>query len=386
MASRPRLGFLGLLVVVIVALIAGGVGGAAAAMAVGKSGTSAPAASQSAQPASVTSLGQLSGKPMSWVQVAQRDGPAVVTIINQQKPQQDIFGNLVPGSKDEGSGFAIDTKGDIVTNNHVVENEQSLTVVFADGHKTPATLVRADPLSDLAVVRVHTAVPAIVHFGNSNQLLPGEPVMAIGSALGQFRNSVTTGVVSALGRTINEPNGVTLQNMLQTDAPINQGNSGGPLLDDRGEVIGVNTAITRGTSQTDPFGLGGSQSVVAEGLGFAIPSSTVKSVAARLVQNKPPAFLGVSYHQITQQDSTFYNLPIGAYVNAIRPGSPASNSGLKARDIITSISGQPINDTYSLEQIIAERSPGDTVKLTVWRGGKTLTISVKLGAKPKTLS
>lgn len=385
MTSRPRLGFLGLLVVVIVALIAGGVGGAAATMALGKSGPGA-SASQSAQPASVAALGQPSEKPMAWTQVVQNDGPGVVTIINQQQAQQDIFGNLVPGAKDEGSGFVVDRKGDIVTNNHVIENARSLTVVFANGHKTPATLVRADPLSDLAVVRVHAVVPAVLHFGNSNQLLPGEPVMAIGSALGQFRNSVTTGVVSALGRTIDEPSGVTLQNMLQTDAPINQGNSGGPLLDDRGEVIGVNTAITRGTSQTDPFGLGGSQSVVAEGLGFAIPSSTVKNVASRLVQNKPPAFLGVSYHQITQQDSTFYNLPIGAYVNAIRPGSPAATSGLKQRDIITKINGQSINDTYSLEQTIAEHSPGNTVSLTVWRSGKTLTISVKLGAKPKTLS
>lgn len=385
MSSRPRLGFLGLLAVIIVALIAGGVGGAAATLALGKSTGSSSPSPAPAQPASVASLGQPSEKPMSWTQVVQRDGPAIVTIINKEKPQQDMFGNLVPGGTAEGSGFIIDRKGDIVTNNHVVDGEQSLTVVFADGHKTPAQLVRADPLSDLAVVRIHTKVPAVVHFGDSNQLQPGEPVMAIGSALGQFRNSVTTGVVSALGRSIDEPDGVTLQNMIQTDAAINQGNSGGPLLDDRGEVIGVNTAITRGTSQSDPFGLGGSQSVVAEGLGFAIPSSTVKNVAARLVENKPPAFLGVSYHQISQQDSTFYNLPVGAYVNAVRAGSPAASAGLKARDIITKINGQSVTDTYSLEQIISEHSPGDNVKLTVWRGGKTLTVSVKLGAKPKAL-
>lgn len=385
MTSRPRLGFFGLLAVVIVALIAGGVGGAAATIALGKTDTATPAASSPAQPASVVSLGQPAEKPMAWTQVVQRVGSAVVTIINKEKPQQDMFGNLVPGGTAEGSGFIIDHNGDIVTNNHVIDGEQSLTVVFADGHKTPAQLVRADPLSDLAVVRVHTKVPAVVQFGNSNQLQPGEPVMAIGSALGQFRNSVTTGVVSALGRTIDEPNGVALQNMVQTDAAINQGNSGGPLLDDRGEVVGVNTAITRGTSQSDPFGLGGSQSVVAEGLGFAIPSSTVRNVAARLVQNKPPAFLGVSYHQISQQDSTFYNLPVGAYVNAVRSGSPAANAGVQARDIITKIEGQTVTDTYSLEQIISEHSPGDTIKLTVWRSGKTLTISVKLGAKPKAL-
>lgn len=385
MNSRPRLGFLGLVVVVIVALVAGGIGGAAAAIALGKNSPVSSPASQSAQPASVAALGQPSSKPMSWTQVAQRAGPAVVTIVNQQQAQHDIFGNLVPGATDEGSGFLIDTKGDIVTNNHVIENAESLTVVFANGHKTVAQLVRADPLSDLAVVRVHTTVPAVLHFGDSNQLLPGEPVMAIGSALGQFRNSVTTGVVSALGRTINEPSGVSLQNMIQTDAPINQGNSGGPLLDDQGNVIGVNTAITRGASQSDPFGLGGSQSVVAEGLGFAIPGATVKNVAARLVLNKPPAFLGVVPHQISQQDSVFYNLPVGAYVSAIRPGSAAASSGLKLRDIITKVNRQPINDTYSLDQVISEYSPGQTVRLTVWRSGKVLTMSVKLGAKPKAL-
>jgi 2-alkenal reductase len=296
---------------------------------------------------------------MSWAQVAREAGPAVVTVVNQLKPQQGLFG-YAPAGTGEGSGFVIDHKGDIVTNNHVVDQAQSLQVVFANGKKANAQLVRADPLSDLAVVHVSVPVTTVLRFGDSNALQPGQPVMAIGSALGEYRNTVTAGVVSALGRTIQEPPsanfpaGVSLHNMLQTDTAINQGNSGGPLLNDRGEVVGVNTLISRGAQQTNIFGAG--SSVVAEGLGFAIPSSTVSNVAARLVQNKPPAFLGVQYHPISQQEATYYGLPLGAYVNAIRPNSPASRAGLRQRDVITKIGGQPINDTYSLEQVVAEHT------------------------------
>jgi 2-alkenal reductase len=380
MTNRASLGIAGILLVAILALVFGAVGGAIA----GSHFTSTKVIQQrvganSISPVS-TSNSSNSSAPESWVQVVKQAGPAVVTIINHEASQgNDIFGNPVPGGTAEGSGFIINRKGDIVTNNHVVNGEQSLQVVFYNGTKSSAQLVRTDSIDDLAVVKVNTPVPAVLSFGNSNALQPGEPVLAIGSALGQFRNTVTSGVVSALGRTITEPNGNSINNMIQTDAAINQGNSGGPLLNDRGQVIGVNTAITRGSSQTDIFGL--SSSPVAEGLGFAIPSSTVHSVATRLVQNKPPAFLGVRYHQITQQDATYYNLPVGAYVNTIAPGSPAQKSGLKARDVITKIDGRPLTSQTDLQQIITNHTPGQSVTLTVWRGGKTLTLKVTLGAK-----
>jgi 2-alkenal reductase len=318
--------------------------------------------------------------PLSWVQVARLAEPAVVTIINQQQPQQDIFGNSVPGGTAEGSGFIIDRRGDIVTNNHVLENAQSLTVVFSDGHKTGAQLIRSDPAGDLAVVHVSAAVPGVLSFGDSNALQPGEPVLAIGSALGDYRNTVTSGVVSALGRTITEPNAVQLHDMVQTDAAINQGNSGGPLINSHDQVIGVNTVVERGTQSTNIFG--GGTSVVAEGLGFAIASSTVQPVVARLVENKPPAYLGVLYHVVSQQEAVYYNLPVGAYVNSVKAGSPAATAGLRARDIITKVNGQTLNGSLTLEQIIGNASPGQTVKLMVWRTGKTLTVKVKLGAKP----
>jgi len=309
--------------------------------------------------------------------VAQQAGPAVVTIINQQAAQQGLLGAM-PGPKAEGSGFVIDRTGDIVTNNHVVAQAQSLTVVFSHGRKTPARLVRADPLSDLAVIRVTSSVPAVLRFGNSSELQPGEPVMAIGSALGEFRNTVTAGVVSALRRTIDEPDGVSLHGMVQTDAAINQGNSGGPLLDERGEVVGVNTAISRGAATASPFGP--AQSAVAEGLGFAIPSRTVRTVTARLVQNKPEALLGVSYQQINSQEARVYNLPVGAYVSAVKPGSPAQRARVQPRDIITKIDGRALTDPHSLEEMIANHSPGETATLTVWRNGKTISFKVTLGA------
>ncbi len=388
MNNRSRLGVLGLVTVAVLALIFGALGGYVAGKNATPSTTiirqTAASTGTSTTPASsVASID--STAPMSWVQVAHEAGPAVVTVINQLKPQQGLFG-YSPGGTGEGSGFVIDHKGDIVTNNHVVDQAQSLQVVFANGKKANAQLVRADPLRDLAVVHVSVPVTTVLRFGDSNALQPGQPVMAIGSALGQYRNTVTAGVVSALGRTIQEPPGprfsagVSLHNMLQTDTAINQGNSGGPLLNDRGEVVGVNTLISRGAQQTDIFGAG--SSVVAEGLGFAIPSSTVSNVAARLVQNKPSAFLGVQYHQINQQEATYYNLPIGAYINTVRPNSPASRAGLHQRDIITKIGGQPINDTYSLEQVVAEHTPGQTVAVTMWRSGKTSTRKVKLGATP----
>ncbi|HZU13501.1 MAG TPA: trypsin-like peptidase domain-containing protein [Chloroflexota bacterium] len=361
------------LLVVLLSAAAGGVAGYEAAT---HSRTAAPATSSSGTSATTVSVSQ--GQPMSWAEVARVDGPAVVTIINQQAPQAGVFGT-VPGATEEGSGFVIDQRGDILTNDHVVDGAQTLTVVFSNGHQTPATLVRADKFNDLAVIRVHAAVPAVLHFADSAAVQPGDPVLAIGSALGQFRNTVTSGVISALGRSITESDGVTIHDMVQTDAAINQGNSGGPLLNDRGQVIGVNTAVNRGSSQTSIFGT--SDSVVAEGLGFAIAGNTARNIAARLIQNKPTASLGVVYAPVTSSVAEFYHLPVGAYLEQIQAGSAAASAGLRPHDIITKIDGQPLNDTYSLDEIITADTPGQIVTLTVWRAGHTFTTHVKLSAK-----
>jgi 2-alkenal reductase len=379
MKERSGLGAASVLMVAVVALLFGGIGGAVVGSRTTKTEV-VQATPQSAPNSNPVGNPVQSSAPLSWIEVARRAGPAVVTIVNQQQPQTDIFGNVQPGAKAEGSGFVVDKRGDIVTNNHVVEGARTLTVVFSNGQKSSAHLVRNDPLTDLAVIKVNANVTTTLTFGDSNALQPGEPVLAIGSALGEYRNTVTSGIVSGLGRALTEPNGTVLQNMVQTDAPINQGNSGGPLLNEHGQVIGVNTAITRGAQSSDPFGV--SQNVVAEGLGFAIPSSTVQNVASRLVQNKAPAFLGVTYHPINQQDSTFYSLPVGAYVNTVATGSPAAKAGIRPRDVITQVDAQKLAGTFQLEQVIAEHLPGQTTVLHVWRSGKTILIKVKLGAKP----
>jgi S1-C subfamily serine protease len=147
-------------------------------------------------------------------------------------------------------------------------------------------------------------------------------------------------------------------------------------------VIGINTAITRGAQQSDLFG-GVTDSAVAEGLGFAIPSSTARSVASRLTENKPPAYLGVNFHPISTQDAQFYNFPVGAYIYSVVPGGPADKAGLKARDIVTKVGNVQLGDTVDLQAAIAEHSAGESVPLTVWRNGKTLTLHATLGTAPK---
>jgi 2-alkenal reductase len=379
MENRARLGLGTVLSIAVLAIVVGGLSGYFA----GKANSSTKiirqtvASSGPSNPVSFPAQGQR--LPQNWQeQVAAVAGPAVVTIINHQQAQQSLFGTVAGGTA-EGTGFLIDTNGDIVTNNHVIDQEQSLDVVFANGRKVPGRLLGHDPLNDLAVVKVDTSSSTYLRWGNSSKLLPGEPVLAIGSALGQYRNTVTSGVVSALGRSITEPSGVTLQNMVQTDAAINPGNSGGPLLDEHGRVIGINTAIASGSQELDIFGQ--STGVPPQGLGFAIASNTAKAVISRLVQNKPPAFLGVFAGTIDSQAAALYQFPVGAYVTKVEAGSPAAKAGIQPRDIITKIDGQAVNETYTLPQVIAEHSPGQRVTLTVWRSGKTIKMDVTLGAR-----
>jgi S1-C subfamily serine protease len=301
--------------------------------------------------------------------------PAVVTVINTLPPQRGFFGQILEPQA-SGSGVIISEEGYIVTNNHVVENNQSLEVIFADDSKVPASLVGADVYSDLAVLRVQGGVPATAELGESGALQPGEPVIAIGSPLGDFKGTVTVGVVSALDRRLDVGGGLTMEGLVQTDAAINQGNSGGPLVNTLGQVIGINTAIVRGS---------GTSGVVAEGLGFAIPSDVVKEVTAQLVAygtvRRP--YLGVDSVSITPRIASAYNLPVefGAYIQAVQPGSPADISGLKAGDIITAIDDQAIDEQNSLVTILMRFDPGQNVQVTAVRGGDEITLNVTLGSR-----
>jgi len=322
-----------------------------------------------------------------------------VTVINTLKPdavpnaqQQQPF--PIPGQEDpnqpqrqpraSGSGVIISQDGFIVTNNHVVDGAASLAVTFADGSRHDATLVGTDPLVDIAVIRVKDAVPAIAPLGDSDALQPGETVIAIGSPLGDFKNSVTAGVVSALNRTVP---GSGQEGLIQTDAAINHGNSGGPLVNLRGEVVGINTLVVRGG------GVSGDQ---AEGLGFSVPSKTVKQVSDQLIQTGKieHPYLGITYSMIDADIAAQQNLPVqnGALIGAsgpnqqaVLPGTPAAKAGIKDGDIITAVGGTKLDSNTSLRGALMQHKPGDTITLDVLRDGKTLSLDVTLVARPADL-
>lgn len=323
--------------------------------------------------------------------------PAVVTVINTLKPdavpndaQQFPLPLPFPGQQPDqprrqprasGSGVVISKDGYIITNNHVVEGQQSLAVTFADGTRHDATLVGTDPLSDLAVIKIKDPVLGFAPLGDSNALQPGETVIAIGSPLGDFKNTVTVGVISALNRTVP---GSGQEGLIQTDAAINHGNSGGPLLNLRGEVIGINTLVVRGE------GTIGDQ---AEGLGFAVPSNTVSHVSQDLIAHGKVEYpyLGISYSMIDADIAAQENLPVqnGALIgasntnqSAVVDGTPAAKAGLKDGDIITAIGGVKLDSNTSLRAALMQHKPGDAVQLEVLRDGKTMTFDVTLGTRP----
>jgi serine protease Do len=305
-------------------------------------------------------------------QAVQKVGPSVVTVVGTVQGQLTPFGMTSNGTV-SGSGVFISDQGYILTNNHVVEGTQGdLTIVLSDGTQEKATIVGADQYSDIAVLKTSAKVPAVATLGNSDVLNPGESVIAIGSPLGDFKNTVTVGVVSATGRSIDTGNGYSIDNLIQTDAAINQGNSGGPLVNLAGEVIAINTLIVRGSGS----------GTVAEGLGFAIPINTAKAVAEQLIQNgsitRP--FLGISFQPITPDIATAYHLPVqwGVYVTDVAANSPASQAGLRQGDIITSLGGVALDDTHSYINTLFTFKPGDEITVEYNRNGKTIQVQVTL--------
>jgi S1-C subfamily serine protease len=310
------------------------------------------------------------------VQAVAKVRPAVVTVINTQKQQQvrGFWGMRVIQPKSSGSGVVISREGYILTNNHVVQDYQSLEVIFADGTKVSARLIGADPYADSAVIKVEGAVPAAAELGDSSALQPGEAVIAIGSALGDFKNTVTVGVVSAVNRSLDSGEGYSLEGLIQTDAAINHGNSGGPLVNVMGQVVGINTAIVRGD---------GSSGDVAEGLGFAIPSNTVKNVADQIIKKGyvSRAYLGLRSLTITPEVAGANGLPMewGVYVKGVDAGSPAEQAGLHEGDIITEIGQDKIGAELSFTNALLHHQAGERVTLQVWRNGKTISLDVTLG-------
>jgi serine protease Do len=308
----------------------------------------------------------------SITQSVQKVGPAVVTVVGTIPGQNTFFGPTGDQTV-SGTGFFITDQGYILTNNHVVEGTKEVNIVLSDGTEQKAALVGTDIYSDIAVLKAEGNVPAVAKLGNSDVLQPGESVIAIGSPLGNFKNTVTVGVVSATGRAIDAGNGYQIENLIQTDAAINHGNSGGPLVNLAGEVIGVNTLVVRNTNNGD----------VAEGLGFAIPVNTAQAVAQQIIQKGYFArpFLGISFQPINPEIATGYNLPAqwGVYITRVAQNSPASQAGLQVGDIITKIGDVPLDETHSYVNALFEYKPGDQITLEVVRGNKTTQVQVTLG-------
>ena len=287
--------------------------------------------------------------------------PATVTILNQ-------VGNRVAGS---GSGVIIDKAGYIITNHHVVQGARELEVIFSHGGGVPAQFIGSSAEFDLAILKIDASqVPAFAAFGDSSALRQGERVVAIGSALGGFRNTVTSGVISAHNRSLGEQDG-----LLQTDAAINHGNSGGPLVNLQGEIIGINVMILRGN-------IGGD---ITEGLGFSIPSNTAKMVARQLIDTGRVQlpYLGISYVELNPQLSMEYDLSVGtgSFISDVESGTAAAKAGLVSGDVITAVDGQKVDDAHPLRQLLLQHDVGDEVVLTIVRGNTELEQRVTLGRR-----
>jgi len=267
-----------------------------------------------------------------------------------------------------GSGFVVTSDGYIVTNNHVIDKASSITVTLDDGTQVPAKLVGADPKNDLAVLKVKPTKPlATVAWGDSDTLRVGDQVLAIGNPFG-IGTTVTAGIVSARGRDLNSG---PYDDFIQIDAPINRGNSGGPLVDAEGRVVGINTAIYSPN--------GGSV-----GVGFAIPSDQAQKVVAELMKDGSiqHGFIGVEIQPVTADiaDAIGFHQAEGALVAGVNGGTPAAKAGLKAGDVITAFGGSPVKSPRDLSRMVADLAPGTSKSLSVWRTGKTKALSITVGS------
>jgi putative serine protease PepD len=285
------------------------------------------------------------------------------------------------GGSGTGSGEVIRSDGYILTNNHVISiaaNGGSVQVLFSDGRTAAATITGRDPQTDLAVLHVQTSAKlSVIALGSSASVKVGQPVVAIGAPLG-LSGTVTSGIVSALDRTVQVPGdndkSALLVSALQTDAAINPGNSGGALVNCEGQLVGVPTA-----GATVPNSGGGSI-----GLGFAIPVDLAKSIADEIIATGrvTHAFFGLQTVPIPPAAAAEAGLPEGLYVQAVTPGGPAAQAGLRADDVITSINGEPATSNIQLQELTLTKKPGDTVSVEYSRAGQSATATVTLGAQP----
>jgi serine protease Do len=338
------------------------------------SGAVTPGQTVAAAPAPLTDQDQ------AVIAAASRVSPAIVTIkVSGASDPTGFFG----AEEGIGSGVIFDAAGWIVTNAHVVENSQTLSVQLADGRTFDGTVYGFDTLTDLAIVKIDAPDLPVAPVGDSSKVRVGQLAIAIGSPLGSYTNSVTVGIISAFGRRIQVQDGTIIRNLIQTDAAINPGNSGGALLDAGGNVIAINTAVAQS----------------ANGIGFAIPINIARPLLQQAIAGQELArpWIGIYYADITRQLAEQEGLPVqaGALIQAataatgakepgIIAGGPAEQAGLKEGDIITAIDGLEIGPTSPLDAILTQFAPGRTVTLDFLRDGKPSTVEVTLGVRPAT--
>lgn len=316
------------------------------------------------------------------INVADQVSPSVVTV-SFESPERRVlqfdpfngFRSQIQGGmpQDIGSGFIVSENGLVITNKHVVDSEGSYKIITKDGEEHEVKAIHRDPANDLAILETDITNGVPVKLGNSDELKVGQFVIAIGTALGEFRHTVTTGVVSGLGRGIVAGSAFEgyverLDNVIQTDAAINPGNSGGPLLNASGQVIGVNVAVAQG----------------AQNIGFALPINLVKKGIDeyQLSGNfASKAFLGVEHSMITKEAALLNEVPQGAYVTSVVSGSGADKGGIKAGDIITKIDGKSLSeDKDGLSGVISDHSVGDKINVEVWRDDAYLNLEITLSS------
>lgn len=318
------------------------------------SGSAAPPVTERLEEGSVDAGGSLVAA------IAARVSPSVVRI--------DVASNGI--GQGSGSGVLYSSDGHVITNAHVVQDAPTVTVTLPDGQRFDGEVLGTDPVSDIAVVDIDGTDLPVPAYG-AGDVRVGETAIAIGSPFG-LDGSVTAGVVSALNRTVTTRQGPQVD-MIQTDAAINPGNSGGALVNGRGEIIGINTAI---------FSQGGDNA----GIGFAIPVETARAIADQIIENGEVrhAFLGIQGQTVDRQVAELYGLPVsqGAVVAAVVEGTPAAEAGLQRGDIIVAMDGREIRSMPELAGLIQRQQPGDTVEMTVRRGGEELTLDVTLQARP----
>ncbi len=344
----------------------------------------AASATHSAAPAAT-------GGALSVNEIYKRSGPGVVQVTTTIPSSTSATGQFQQSATALGSGFVLDKQGHIATNFHVIDGATAIEVRFSNDDTLKATLVGSDPSTDIALLKVDASPDALtpLTLADSSNVEVGDPVVAIGNPFGLER-TVTTGIVSALQRAVKAPNGYSIDHVIQTDAAINHGNSGGPLLDTSGAVIGINSQIETGGS--------GDGNV---GIGFAVPSNTVKTVIAQLrsAGKVDHAYLGISAVDVTSDIAKSFSLPVskGLVIQTVAAGSGAANAGLQAGDdqaviagesfrmggdVIVAADGKPVSSIDDLRDVISTHKPGDKIELKYYRGDTAKTVTVTLGRQP----